>query len=99
MGGDGLGVLDRAAVFEVRGDAGGPEGVAAGGGGEAGVQATAFDHAEYVNPGHGLERKPAIFVYASKQGAFLLAPDAGGFKVGVDVGFGVVVGWGPGRWS
>ena len=50
VGGDCLGVLDRAAILKIRGDSGGPEGVTAGGGGESGSQGAAFDHAEHVGP-------------------------------------------------
>ena len=42
MGGDGLRVLDRAAVLQIRGDAGGAEGVATGGRGESGAYGAAL---------------------------------------------------------
>src|ERR1039458_6663422 len=52
VGGDRLGVLDRTSVLQVRGDAGGPEGVATGGSGESRSQGAAFNHTEHVGPRH-----------------------------------------------
>jgi hypothetical protein len=48
LGGNPLGLFERAAIFEVGGDAGGAEGVAADGRGEPGGQGALLDHAQHI---------------------------------------------------
>ena len=59
VGGDRLGVLDRASVLKVRRDPGRPEGVAAEGGREARVPRPARDHLEDFRPLDAVVREPA----------------------------------------
>ena len=83
--GDPLGVLDGAAFFEVGGDAGGPEGMAADGFGQADGVGTAFNHIECVA---GIERSAGqrpVPVNRAEEGAFLLDGDACGGEIGIDV--------------
>lgn len=93
MGGDLLGLLDGSAVFEVGGDAGGPEGVVADAGGEAGGDGPALDHVEGVATA---ERKAGDEAGLARDGAeeegFRLLGDAGGLEIGVQVFLGEVVG-------
>lgn len=58
MGGDSLGVLQRAAGLEVGGDAGGPEGFAGDFGWEPGCGSSAIDHPEDIASGHAAVGEP-----------------------------------------
>src|SRR5574337_793308 len=60
VGRDSLGVFDGAAVLQVGSDAGGPEGVAAGGRGESGFFGAALDHPQHVHAVHGIERNMPV---------------------------------------
>ena len=93
MGGDGLSVFDSATVFEVGGDAGGTEGVAADSVGEADWSTAAFDHTEDVATGHAVEGQLAgLSAGAAEEGGEPLVGEAARFEVGVQIGLGVVVG-------
>ena len=71
MIGDGLGVLERAAVLQVGGDAGGSKRVAAGGVGQGGRLRPPLDHLEDVEPRHRLAGQLVPLVHAAEQRPFL----------------------------
>jgi len=90
--GDVLGHLERSAVFEVGGDAGGAEGVVADQGLDAGLSGPSADHAEDVLLVHG---GVVQLARASSRGAeertVEIAGDAGSRDVLVEVAFEVVM--------
>jgi hypothetical protein len=92
MGGDGLGLLQYALVFQVVGDASGPEGVVAGGVAEAGRQRAALDYRQGLAGGEPAVGVPAPPVQAAKQRPPLLAGGAGLVQVGVEEPLRLVVG-------
>jgi hypothetical protein len=94
--GDLLGVFDGAAVFQVSGDAGGPEGVVANVFGQADRLGPSFYHPQGVVAIHRPGGQLAVRVEGAEERGFLLAGvagDAGGGEISIDVGSGVVVGW------
>ena len=62
--GDGLGVLQRPAIFEIGGDAGGAKRMAAGRVGQAGGLGPALDHVEHIEPRHSLFAQPLALAHA-----------------------------------
>src|SRR5229473_6140214 len=72
MIGDGLGMLEGPAVFEIGCDAGGAKRVAAGRVGQGGGLGSALDHMEYVESGHGFFAEPLALTHAAEQGALLV---------------------------
>ncbi len=93
MCGDLLGVLDGAAVFQVGGDAGGPEGMAACCVGQPGGLGTAFHHVEGVTSSEGLAGELAGFSGGgAEEGSFIFLGDARCRQVGIEVAFGVMMG-------
>ena len=89
MTGDAGGVLDRAAVFEVGGDTRRTERVATNRRWQSGMSSATFHHRQYFGsmqpPACGLS--PTI--ERAKEWRFRFAADA--VKIGIDIGFGVVV--------
>lgn len=69
---DHLRLLERAAVFEVLGDAGRPERVAAGGVGERGRKRPPLDHPQHVDARQWFCGDAPLPIDASKQWALLL---------------------------
>jgi len=67
MIGDGLRVLQRPAVFEIGGDAGGAKRMAASRVGQAGGLGPALDHVEHIEPGHSLFTQPLALAHAPEQ--------------------------------
>ena len=76
MVGDGLGVLERAPIFEICGDAGRTESVTARGVGQAGGLGATLDHVQHVEPRHRIVGQLVALAHAAKQRPFLVAPDA-----------------------
>src|SRR5216684_1039390 len=71
MIGDGLGMLEGPAVFEIGCDASGAKRVAAGRVGQGGGLGPALDHVQHVESGHGLFAKPLALAHARNNGPFL----------------------------
>ncbi len=67
MGGNGLGVLDRAAVLEIGGDPGGPEGVAVGLVGQPRGSSSTLDHPEDIVSGDPLLRQLPVPVQGAEK--------------------------------
>jgi hypothetical protein len=89
--GDLLGVLDGAAVLEVGGNAGGPEGMIANVSGQADCLGTPFDHPPGVDAVHRPGGHAAVPVDGAEEGGFLLSGDACRRDVGIQAILGVVV--------
>ena len=92
MGGDGLGVLDTAAVEQVGGDARGPEGVAVGGDAEFGLAHPPLDHAEDIHAAHAVLAEVSVPPHRAPQRGSLLISNPSHLEVGIEIGLGVVVG-------
>ena len=68
--GDGLSILNGATVFQIGRDAGGPEGVATGGGGEIGCPSSAFYHGQHFVAVQRLVCQRTVPVERSKDETF-----------------------------
>src|SRR5271157_354167 len=86
-----LGVLYGTTILKISPDAGGPERVAARGRGECRRNGTAFNHPEYIRPGHGVHGQLPVLVHAAEERSLLFVGDAGRREVGVHVRLGIVV--------
>jgi len=82
---DGLGVLERPAILQIRRDTGSPEGVATGGIGEGGGLRPPLDHLEDVKPRHGLVRELVPLVHTAEETPLVVADNARRLDVGVQV--------------
>ena len=91
VGGDGLGVFDRAAVEQVGGDAGGAEGVAVGGDAQFCLAHPSLDHAEDIDAVHAVRGDGAALGHGAPQRGALFVSDPCGPKIGIEVFLGVVV--------
>jgi len=87
----GIAILDRAAVFEVGGDTGSPEGVAADVRRQPGGLGPPLDHRQGVVTVHGALRNFAKAIDRAEEGSLLVLPDAGLVQVSVEISLGVVV--------
>ena len=92
VGSDFLGFLDSAAVLEKNGDAGGTEAVVGDILGQAGLAGAALDHQERL----GAVPPPVGELESAVEGAeergCAVGDDAGGVQIGIDGGFGTMVG-------
>lgn len=86
------GVFDRAAVADVLGDRGGPEGVAAGCDRHAGIAGATLDHRPCVLAEHAVFGQVPLAVERAEEGTASLAEDPGGDQVLVEVLRELVVG-------
>ena len=90
MRGDSLGALERTAIEQVGGDAGGPKGVAIGltesDGGDA-----PLDHPEHIHPAHPVRAESACARHRAPQGRPFLGGDPGGGEKDVERGLRLVV--------
>ena len=84
--------VDCAAVLEIGGDAGGPEGVAAYFFGQASGLCPLLDHPQGVVAMHRAGGELAAAVDGPEEGGFPLSGDACRFQIGIDVAFGIMVG-------
>jgi hypothetical protein len=75
--GDGLGVLERAPIIQICGDARRTESVTTRGVGQAGGLGATLDHVQHVESGHRLLAEPVALAHAGKQRPFLVAPNSG----------------------
>lgn len=92
MCGDRLGVFDRAAVFEVRGDASGVERVVARASRKAGGSGTPLNHPKHVIRGHPIDRKHIDTADGgTKERPLEFVADAGGGDVRIEIRLGVVM--------
>lgn len=81
-----LGLLDGAAVLQVRRDAGRAEGVATRRGRDPGVEGAPLDHAQDIGPAHApLGAAAALALQRSEQGRALGIAVPAGLEVGVEV--------------
>ncbi len=87
------GLLQRAAVLQIRGDAGRPEAVVAEPGGDASRSGTPADHGISVGLGQGraCERSPRVAPNGAEQRPLGILGEARTLDVGGEVGFKVVV--------
>src|SRR5260370_19981835 len=87
MIGDGLGMLEGPAVFEIGCDAGGAKRVAAGRVGQGGGLGPALDHVQHIESRHGLFAKPLALAHTTEQWPFLIAGNSGRRNPGLQVLF------------
>ena len=90
MRGDRLGALERAAIEQIRRDAGGPEGVAIGLAEPDGLDAP-LDHPEHIHPAQPARAHPARPRHRAPQGRVFLGRDPGRGEIGVEIGLRLVV--------
>jgi hypothetical protein len=83
--GDGLCVLQRTAVFQVRRDPGAPKGTVTAGGGEKGRLRPPLYHVADVKAAHGLVREPVSLVHAAEKPPLMVATDARSRDVGIQI--------------
>jgi hypothetical protein len=70
VSGDCLGVLDCAAVFQIRSNSGCSKGMAARGVGESRAGCPPFDHAEHIGASDRIHRERTVLVNATEEGPF-----------------------------
>ena len=92
VGGDGLGVLDTAAVEQVGGDAGGPEGVAVGRNAQFGPSHPSLDHAEDIHAAHAVPAEASVLPHRAPQRGTLFIADPSHLEVGIQILLGIVGG-------